>query len=149
MRAVVQRVKSADVTVENISIGSIGPGLLVYLGIAAGDTEADSTYLAEKVVNLRIMPDHAGRMNLSVLDISAEILVVSQFTLMADVRKGRRPSYNMAETPEKAQRYYNLFIDNLLRYNLTVATGKFQAMMDVSYINEGPVTILIDSRKDF
>ena len=88
-------------------------------------------------------------MNLSVLDICAEILVVSQFTLMADVRKGRRPSYNMAETHEKAQRYYNLFIENLLRYNLTVATGKFQAMMDVSYINEGPVTILIDSKKDF
>ena len=149
MRAVIQRVRSANVTVKNISIGSIGPGLIVYLGIAAGDTEADSTYVAEKVVNLRIMPDHAGRMNLSVLDTCGEILVVSQFTLLADVRKGRRPSYNMAETPEKALKYYNLFIDNLKRYNITVATGKFQAMMDVSYINEGPVTILIDSKKDF
>ncbi|AEJ19517.1 D-aminoacyl-tRNA deacylase [Gracilinema caldarium] len=149
MRAVVQRVSEASVTVEGNRVGAIEKGLLVYLGVAAGDTEKDADYLAEKVAGLRIFTDIEDKMNLSVQDIGGGILVVSQFTLLADARKGRRPSYSDAAEPEKANRLYLYFVDQLRKRDFTVETGVFQASMRVQYINEGPVTILLDSTKLF
>ncbi len=149
MRAVIQRVSRAAVSVEGAVVGSIGPGLLVLLGVAKGDGEQDAEQLAERVVNLRIFPDDAGHMNRSVLDTRGGILVVSQFTLLGDARKGRRPSFIDAAAPEEANRLYELFADHAADSGLTVARGVFRATMDVELVNQGPVTILLDSRKGF
>jgi len=149
VRAVVQRVADASVRVADEVVGSIGPGLVVLLGVGGGDTETDADYLADKVVNLRVFPDEAGQMNRSVLDVSGGLLVVSQFTLLGDARRGRRPSYVEAAPPEEADRLYRHFVSRLRRSGLEVATGVFRAMMDVALVNQGPVTILLDSRKLF
>jgi D-tyrosyl-tRNA(Tyr) deacylase len=135
--------------VEGEIVGAIGRGLVVLLGVGAGDTEADADYLADKVLHLRVFPDEAGQTNRSVLDVSAGLLVVSQFTLLGDVRKGRRPSYSDAAPPEEADRLYERFVSRLRPSGLTVATGVFRATMDVALVNQGPVTILLDSRKLF
>jgi D-tyrosyl-tRNA(Tyr) deacylase len=149
VRAVVQRVAEASVRVAGETVGSIGRGLVVLLGVAVGDTEAEADSLADKVLNLRVFPDDAGQMNRSVLDVSGGLLVVSQFTLLGDVRRGRRPSYVEAAPPEEADRLYQRFVARLRPSGLEVATGVFRAMMDVALVNEGPVTILLDSRKLF
>ena len=149
MRAVLQRVSSARVVVENEAVGEIGPGLAVLLGVEDGDSEKDAFYLAEKTAGLRIFEDGEGKMNLSVTDVGGEILVVSQFTLLADCRQGRRPGFSRAATPEKANALYEHYVDLLRERGLRVATGTFQAMMEVSLVNQGPVTMLLDSRKVF
>lgn len=149
MRAVVQRVSNASVTVEDHLAGAITRGLLVYLGVGSTDTEKDAEYLAEKIVGLRIFTDEQDKMNLSVSEVDGQILVVPQFTLLADARKGRRPSYSEAAEPEKANRLYTYFVNILREKRITVETGVFQASMKVSYTNEGPVTILLDSTKLF
>jgi D-tyrosyl-tRNA(Tyr) deacylase len=149
VRAVVQRVREASVRVEGELKGSIGAGLLVLLGVHAADTEADAATLADKVLNLRIFPDEAGQMNRSVLEAGGGLLVVSQFTLLGDARRGRRPSYVEAARPELADRLYERFVEELRPSGLAVATGVFRAMMDVALVNQGPVTILLDSRKLF
>ena len=149
MRAVVQRVLRASVSVDGQTVGEIGPGLLVLLGVGRGDSEADADLLADKVVNLRIFPDQAGQMNRSVLDTGGGVLVVSQFTLLGDARKGRRPSYLEAAPPEEANRLYGYFAAKLRESGLQVAEGVFRAMMEVAMVNQGPVTILLDSRKGF
>jgi D-aminoacyl-tRNA deacylase len=149
MRAVVQRVSRASVSVEGRVVGDVGRGLLVLLGVARGDTEADAGYLADKVVNLRIFPDEDGQMNRSVKDVAGGILVVSQFTLLGDCRKGRRPGYSDAAPPEEAEALYRRFVTFLGESGLVVAEGVFRAMMDVSLVNAGPVTLLLDSRKLF
>lgn len=149
MRAVVQRVKQASVAVAGEVIGEIGPGLLVLLGVGGGDSEKDADYLAGKIFNLRIFADNADKMNLSVGENGGALLVVSQFTLHGDCRKGRRPSYNEAAPPETAERLYNYFVAALRMHGASVSTGRFQAMMEVSLINDGPVTILLDSEKNF
>jgi D-tyrosyl-tRNA(Tyr) deacylase len=149
MRAVVQRVSQGSVAVEGRVVGRIGRGLLVLLGVGTGDAEADASMLAEKVVNLRIFPDEAGAMNRSLLDVEGELLVVSQFTLYGDARKGRRPSFIDAAPPEEANRLYRHFVEKARGLGLRVEEGVFRAMMDVALVNEGPVTILLDSRKTF
>ena len=149
MRAVVQRVSRARVEVEAEPTGEIGPGLLVLLGVGEGDSEIDTAYLADKIAALRIFEDAGGKMNLSVSDIGGGVLVVSQFTLYGDVRKGRRPSFDSAAPPAEANRLYELFCELLRTKGLEVGTGVFQAMMDVELVNQGPVTILLDSRKLF
>ncbi len=149
VRAVVQRVSEASVSVDRAVVGRIGRGLLVLLGVGVGDTESDAAFLAEKVLNLRVFPDEAGQMNRSVLDVGGALLVVSQFTLYGDARKGRRPSYVDAAPPEEANRLYEHFVARVRPSDLTVATGVFRAVMDVALVNEGPVTILLDSRKQF
>ena len=149
MRAVVQRVTHCEVTVDGETTGRIGPGLAVFLGVSNSDTEKEANYLTDKVANLRIFADDNDKMNLSVKDIGGEILVVSQFTLYGDCRKGRRPSYNDAAPPALAERLYKYFVDNLKDKGLPIATGRFQVMMDVNLVNDGPVTILLDSEKDF
>ena len=150
MRAVVQLVSMAEVTIQKKIVGSIGPGLVVLLGISRNDTVKEIDYLADKIINLRIFPDQNQKMNLSVKDIKGEILLVSQFTLFGDCRKGRRPSYSNAAPPERAKELYNTFIqklDDLV--GIPTATGEFQAMMKVNLVNNGPVTILLDSNKLF
>jgi D-tyrosyl-tRNA(Tyr) deacylase len=149
VRAVVQRVAEASCRVEGEVVGAIGHGLVVLLGVAAGDGAADADHLAEKILGLRVFPDEAGQMNRSVLDASGGLLVVSQFTLLGDARRGRRPSYSTAAAPEEADRLYNHFVTGLRRSGLRVETGVFGAMMDLSLVNRGPVTILLDSRKLF
>jgi len=149
MRAVIQRVSEAAVRVEGGVVGRIGAGLLVLLGVGQGDGEDDADYLAEKTLNLRIFPDAAGQMNRSVTDVGGGILVVSQFTLYGDVRRGRRPGYSSAAAPEEANRLYERFVARLRPSGLPVATGVFRAMMDVALVNQGPVTLLLDSRKAF
>ncbi|MDH3390359.1 MAG: D-aminoacyl-tRNA deacylase [Desulfobulbaceae bacterium] len=149
MRAVVQLVKKASVTVNESVISEIGYGLLVLLGVGKNDTPGDAQILAEKIANLRIFPDQEKLMNLSVLDIGGEILVVSQFTLYGDCRKGRRPSYSAAAPPERAEELYETFIRETAKLNIPVASGKFQAMMNVQLVNQGPVTLLLDSAKSF
>ena len=149
VRGVVQRVSEASVRVDGEVVGTIGPGLVVLLGVGQGDAEADADYLADKVLNLRVFPDGAGQMNRSVLDVVGGLLVVSQFTLLGDVRKGRRPSYSDAAPPEEANRLYEHFVSRLRPSGLPVATGVFRATMDVALVNQGPVTILLDSRKLF
>jgi D-aminoacyl-tRNA deacylase len=149
VRAVVQRVAEASCRVEGDVVGAIGPGLVVLLGVGASDTDTDASYLADKVVNLRVFEDEAGQMNRSVLDTGGGLLVVSQFTLLGDARKGRRPSYSDAAAPEEANRLYEHFVGRLRTSGLEVATGVFRAMMDVALVNRGPVTILLDSRKLF
>jgi D-tyrosyl-tRNA(Tyr) deacylase len=157
MRACVQRVTSASVTVEGEIVGRISGGLLVLLGVADGDTAADAEQLADKIVELRIFGDEAGKMNRSLLDVvqqslddaAAGMLVVSQFTLLGDCRKGRRPSFIAAATPELGEALYLQFVERARRRGLRVETGKFRAHMDVALVNDGPVTILLDSRKLF
>ena len=143
----VQRVRSASVDVGESRVSTIGKGLLVLLGVRRGDTPADVEWMAEKVLNLRIFDDTRGTMNLSVHDIAGEILVVSQFTLLADSRKGRRPSYLEAAPPEEARSLYEAFCDRLAVSGRVIKRGVFQAMMDVALVNDGPVTILLDSEK--
>ncbi len=149
MRAVIQRVKRASVTVDGEIVGKIDKGLLVLLGVSAEDSEKDADYLVEKTLNLRIFEDSEDKMNLSLLDVNGEMLVVSQFTLYGDTRKGRRPSFIEAAQPEKANKLYGYFVSESKKKVSRVETGKFQAMMDVELINDGPVTILLDSTKKF
>lgn len=149
MRALVQRVKNASVVVESRLVSEIASGILVYLGVAMDDKIGDAEYLAEKISMLRIFPDAENKMNLSVLDTGGSAMVVSQFTLLADARKGRRPSCSNAAAPEYAVPLYKTFIEQLKSRGLTVETGVFQASMDVSYTNEGPISILLDSKKTF
>lgn len=149
MRAVVQRVSRAAVTVDGETVGEIGRGILILLGVAGEDAENDALYLLDKTLNLRIFEDADGKMNASLLDIKGELLVVSQFTLYGDVRRGRRPSFSRAAAPEKARRLYDFFVTEAAQQIERVATGRFQAMMAIELINEGPVTILLDSEKQF
>lgn len=149
MRAVVQRVHECSVRVEGRVVGSIGEGLLVYLGVAKDDGDRDVAYAAKKVAGLRIFDDEEGTPNRSVLDVAGSALVVSQFTLYGDTRKGRRPSYNRAGNPEEARSLYQAFLDALSAEGVPVATGVFQAHMDVASVNDGPFTILVDSRREF
>jgi D-tyrosyl-tRNA(Tyr) deacylase len=142
-------VSQASVSVDGDVVGRIGRGLLVLLGVGTGDAEKDADFLAEKVVNLRVFPDDAGQMNRSVLDVGGGVLVVSQFTLYGDARRGRRPSYVDAAAPEEANRLYERFVAAVRPSGLEVATGVFRAMMDVALVNEGPVTLLLDSRRQF
>lgn len=149
MRAVVQRVNNANVIVDNEIVGSINKGLLVFLGVGNEDTINDLNYLFEKIVNLRIFEDDNEKMNLSLLDINGEILVVSQFTLYGDARKGRRPNFTEAADPDIAKDMYLKFIDKCKEINLRVEAGRFGAHMEVNIVNDGPVTILLDSKKAF
>ncbi len=149
MRAVVQRVHQASVSVHGKTIGAINRGLLIFLGVAADDTEQDINYLGTKIIGLRAFDDHQGKMNLNLRDIDGSVLVVSQFTLYGDCRKGRRPSFTEAARPEQARLWYTRFIEMLRADGLTVHTGSFQEMMDVELINDGPVTFLLDSRRLF
>src|SRR5215831_6616472 len=147
MRAVVQRVARCRVTVEGKTVGEIGHGLLVLLGVGKNDNEAATDYLAEKILGLRIFEDEAGKMNLSVQDTRGEVLVVSQFTLYGDVRRGKRPSFDAAARPEDANRLYEYFVEKIRTAGVRCQTGVFQAMMDVELVNQGPVTIILDSEK--
>jgi len=149
MRAVVQRVREASVQVAGEVVGSIGPGLLVLLGVGQQDEPEDAVYLADKVVNLRIFADDQGKMNRSLVDVGGALLVVSQFTLWGDCRKGRRPSFVAAAEPEKARALYQVFIRHAADLAVEVATGRFQELMLVSLVNDGPVTLLLDSAKEF
>ncbi len=148
MRAVVQRVKESRVEVRCRTVGAIGPGLLVFLGVGQDDSEKDCDYLANKIAHLRIFPDADGLMNLSLMDTGGAALVVSQFTLWGDCRKGRRPSFAKAAGPEVAKNLYNYFIGLFKGMGLQVAAGVFQEMMDVYLVNDGPVTLLLDSVKE-
>ena len=147
MRAVVQRVSEASVRVDGVVVGRIGAGLVVLLGVGRGDGEDDALELAEKIANLRIFADETDRMNRSLLDTGGEALVVSQFTLYGDARKGRRPGYTDAAPPEEANRLYEHFVARLRATGLKVETGSFRTMMDVALVNQGPVTILLDSHR--
>ena len=149
MRAVLQRVSRAKVTVDGEIIGQIKKGLLVLLGVSSKDTEKDAVYLVEKIVNLRIFDDADDKMNDSLLDFGGELLVVSQFTLYGDASKGRRPSFIEAARPEEANRLYEFFVASARKRVAKVETGRFQALMDVELVNDGPVTILLDSEKRF
>jgi D-tyrosyl-tRNA(Tyr) deacylase len=146
MRAVVQRVKESWVKVDKEVIGRIDRGLLVLLGVAKGDTPADAEYLANKIVNLRIFEDDNAKMNRSLLSIGGEMLAVSQFTLLGDCRKGRRPSFVAAAGPQEAHKLYEEFVRRVCSLGISVKTGRFQAMMEVALINDGPVTIVLESR---
>ena len=149
MRAVVQKVKKAQVLSEGKLSGEIGQGLVVFLGVTHDDTEEDAKYLAEKIANLRIFEDSEDKLNLSVQDVGGEIMSVSQFTLYGDCRKGRRPSFTQAAKPERANELYEQFNDYLRKEGLNVATGVFQTQMEVSLVNDGPVTMLLDSKRQF
>ena len=147
MRAVVQRVRSARVLVGGSVAGDIGAGLLVLLGVTHSDTTADARFLASKVCGLRVFEDAAGRMNLSAADVAASLLVVSQFTLYGDCRKGRRPSFDAAAGPDQAQALYDAFVTEIRTIGLPVATGVFQAHMQVELVNDGPVTLILDTAR--
>ncbi len=149
MRAVGQRVKMAKVEVDGRTVGEIGPGVLIFLGGGGEDSEKDCDYLANKIAHLRIFPDDRGLMNLSLVETEGALLVVSQFTLWGDCRKGRRPSFTRAARPERAKELYECFLGILRGKGLQVSTGEFQEMMDVHLVNDGPVTLLIDSSKTF
>jgi D-tyrosyl-tRNA(Tyr) deacylase len=149
MRAVVQRVSRAKVTVNEQISGEIGLGLLVLLGVGQEDTEADATYLSEKIAGLRIFEDEHGKMNRSVQDVGGSVLAVSQFTLYGDVRRGKRPSFDAAAPPDHARRLYEFFVERIRAAGVRCETGRFQEMMQVELVNEGPVTILLDSGKVF
>lgn len=146
MIAVVQRVKNASVSVAGEVVGQIGAGLLVLLGVAEADQEPDISYMADKIVNLRIFADDAGKMNRSLADTGGQMLVVSQFTLLGDCRKGRRPSFVRAASPEKADAFYRRFVQEVRGKGISPETGQFQAMMDVALVNDGPVTLVVESR---
>lgn len=149
MRAVIQRVSRAKVAVDGWTTGEIGQGLLVLLGVGQEDSEADVNYLAEKIAGLRIFEDEDGKMNRSVADVGGSVLAVSQFTLYGDVRRGKRPSFDAAAVPDQARRLYENFVERIRAAGLHCETGRFQAMMQVELVNEGPVTILLDSKKEF
>lgn len=149
LRAVVQRVTRGEVVVGNEKISSIQNGFVVLVGVSIDDDESDVLYIADKIANLRIFDDKDGKMNLSLKDIGGEVLLVSQFTLLGDVRKGRRPNFMMAAKPESALKYFNLLVEKIKSYKIPVKTGKFQSMMLLSLENNGPVTILLDSKKAF
>ncbi|MGA3208319.1 MAG: D-aminoacyl-tRNA deacylase [Syntrophales bacterium] len=149
MRCVVQRVDRARVTLDGQIISSIGKGVLVFLGIEKGDSYRDADFLLEKIIHMRIFEDSQGKMNVSLIETSGEILIVSQFTLLADCRKGRRPSFFSAEEPEEAKKLYDYFISIASEKIDHVGTGEFQAMMKIESVNDGPVTMLLDSRKTF
>lgn len=146
MRAVIQRVTQSTVSIDSDEVGAIGPGLLVLLGVAPEDNRQDADYLAQKIVNLRIFEDSSGKLNRSLIDTGQEMLVVSQFTLMADCRKGRRPSFSQAAPPDIAQSLYEYFVDIVRKTGITTQTGHFRSRMAVALINEGPVTLILDSR---
>ena len=146
MIAVVQRVISSSVSVDESIVGAIGPGINVLLGVAAGDGETDAVYLADKVANLRIFEDNQRKMNRSLIDMGGQMLVVSQFTLLGDCRKGRRPSFIKAADPDLAERFYQHFVDHVKMLGVDVQTGRFGAMMQVNIVNDGPVTLLVYSR---
>jgi D-tyrosyl-tRNA(Tyr) deacylase len=145
MRAVVQRVSAASVRVGDEVVGRIGRGLLVLVGVARADGEREADYLAEKVAHLRVFEDDDGKLNRSVLDVGGEVLVVSQFTLLGDCRKGRRPSFIEAADPERGNRLYGHFVERVVRAGIPVQTGRFRALMAVSLVNDGPVTLVIDT----
>jgi len=149
MRAVVQRVSRAKVAISNRIAGEIGMGLLVLLGVGREDSEVDVNYLSEKIIGLRIFEDSDGKMNRSLLDAGGSVLVISQFTLFGDVRRGKRPSFDSAAAPENARRLYELFVEQIRAAGLRCETGRFQERMQVELVNEGPVTILLDSTKLF
>ena len=149
MRAVVQRVSRAQVVVDGDIVGKIGRGLLVLLGVGHADGETDADYLADKITGLRVFEDENGKMNLDVAAVSGGILVVSQFTLYGDVRRGKRPSFDAAATPERARQLYEYFVARIRAAGLLCQTGRFQEMMEVELVNDGPVTILLDSTKTF
>jgi D-aminoacyl-tRNA deacylase len=149
MRAVVQRVSHAKVTVGSEIAGEIECGLLVLLGVGEGDAEPDADYLAEKISGLRVFEDDAGKMNLSVSDVRGSVLAVSQFTLYGDVRRGKRPSFDAAAPPDRARELYEYFVERIRASGLRCETGRFQEMMQVELVNDGPVTVLLDSRKAF
>ena len=149
MRAVVQRVSRASVAVEGKITGQIGRGFLVLLGIATSDTAADADHLAEKISGLRIFEDSGGKMNLALADVNGAVLAVSQFTLHGDVRRGKRPSFDSAAPPDQARKLYEYFVERLRALGLRCETGVFQAMMQIELVNDGPVTILLDSEKLF
>lgn len=146
MRAVIQRVKESSVTVDEETLGEIGPGLMVLLGVGEEDAEKDADFLASKIVNLRIFEDENGKMNRSLLDTGGEMLVVSQFTLLGDCSRGRRPSFIKAAPPEKADALYLYFTKQVRQSGVKAATGRFGAMMDVALVNHGPVTMILESR---
>ena len=149
MKALLQRVTGASVSVAGDVVGRIGGGLVIFVGVANGDTEKDVNYLVQKIANLRIFPDDGGRFNLSALDIKGELLVVSQFTLLADTRKGRRPSFIEAASPAQAEELLEQFVEQARATELKVESGRFQQYMQVEIHNDGPVTILLDSRQKF
>jgi len=149
MRAVVQRVSRAQVSVDGEVVGRIDRGLLVLLGVGSDDGEADADYLAEKIAGLRIFEDDAGKMNRAVGEVGGVVLAVSQFTLYGDARRGKRPSFDAAAPPDEARRLYEYFVERIRAAGLRCETGRFQAMMQVELVNDGPVTILLDSRKRF
>ena len=149
MRAVVQRVKRAQVSVDGKVIASIGQGFLVLVGVGRGDTEQDAEYIAAKTAGLRVFEDEAGKMNLALADVKGNVLAVSQFTLYGDCRGGRRPSFIEAAPPDEGKRLYEVYVQKLRALGVPVQTGEFQAMMDVELVNDGPVTILLDSKKVF
>lgn len=146
MKAIIQRVKVASVMVEGKLISQIGKGILVFLGIERDDKTEDADYIAKKIINMRIFEDSSGKMNLSIRDINGEIMVVSEFTLAGNCRKGNRPSFDNAMAPEEAQKIYNYFIENLKKSGLPIKEGSFRSFMHVSLINEGPATFILDTR---
>jgi D-aminoacyl-tRNA deacylase len=145
MRSVIQRVSRAQVTVDKELVGTIGSGVVVLLGIHADDGEREARWMADKILNLRIFEDETGLMNRSLLEVGGEMLIVSQFTLYGDCRKGRRPGYSAAARPERAEPLYKHFVETVKQLGITTATGRFQAMMQVELVNDGPVTLLLDS----
>jgi D-tyrosyl-tRNA(Tyr) deacylase len=147
LKALLQRVTRASVSVGGEVVGRIGQGLVVFVGVANGDTEKDAQYLAQKTANLRLFSDESGRFNLSALDVEGELLLVSQFTLLADTRKGRRPSFSEAAPPAQAEQLFEQFVEQARATGLKVETGRFQQYMQVEIHNDGPVTILLDSRE--
>lgn len=147
MKIVLQRVKEASVEVQGKEVGKIGRGVCLLVGIEKGDSEEDAQYLADKIVELRIFPDKEGKMNLSLKEIEGEMLAISQFTLAGSIRKGRRPSFDKAELPKKAESLFNTFIEFIKLKDINVRTGRFGALMDVYLINDGPVTFIVQSRK--
>jgi len=147
MKVVVQRVKNAHVTVDDQIVSKIGHGLMVLLGVSEDDSEKDADFLVEKIINLRIFEDDQGKLNISLMDVTGELLVVSQFTLLGDCRKGRRPSYIKAAAPEKAHTLYEYFIRKAQELGVVTKSGVFQAMMAVSLINQGPVTLILDTKE--
>ncbi len=149
MRAVVQRVSEASVTVDDAECGAIGAGLLVYLGVAVDDTETDVDYLADKVAHLRVFPDESARLNLDATQVGGGILVVSAFTVQGDVRRGRRPSFDLAAPPDRANELYEAFCAALVAKGLAVERGRFRAAMQVRSVNDGPICVLLDSRRTF
>lgn len=148
MKAVVQRVKNAHVTVDNTIISNIENGLMVLLGIQQGDTEQEADFLVEKIIHLRIFEDTQGKMNLSLKDLKSELLVISQFTLVGDCKKGRRPSFTRAADPDRANALYEYFIGRAIESGVVTKSGQFQANMDVSLVNQGPVTLVLDTREN-